>query len=301
MIESLTITNHLNDTLVIELRNPEASGFLIYDIDGLGPPSAEINKTELSSVDGSFIHSSRTTSREITLSLVFYGTPSIEDTRIKSYKFFPIKKTVKMEVKTANRTAYVYGRVQDNEPNIFSKQEGTKITIVCGSAYLHSAASGFVGFSSLDPKFEFPFMNDSLTEPLLIMGEIILETMKNVYYTGDAAVGVLIHFHATGAVSGIEISKLDTDQTIEIDSVLLAQIVGSDVIAGDDIYISTVVGDKYAILIRAGVEYNILNAIGKYPTWFQLEYGDNLFDYYASVGQQNLQVDISYTIEYEGV
>ena len=301
MIKSLTVTNHLEETLSIELRFPEQSGFLIYGIDGLGPSKAEINKTDVANLDGSFYNSSRVTPRNIVLSLVFFEMPTIEETRLKSYKYFPIKKRVKLEIETDKRIGVVYGYIESNEPVIFSKQEGTTISIVCPEAYFYEKDDALNIFGSLDPVFEFPFSNESLTEKLLNFGDLILETTKNIYYEGDASVGLTFYIHATGSASGLEIEKITTGQTISINSTILATIVGSDIVAGDDIIISTVVGDKYAVLIRSGIEYNIRNAIGKYPDWFRLERGDNLFNYTAISGITNLQFTVLNKVAYEGV
>lgn len=53
MIQSIKVTNHLQESILIELMNPESSGFIVLSIDGLGPPKAIINFTEMSGLDGS--------------------------------------------------------------------------------------------------------------------------------------------------------------------------------------------------------------------------------------------------------
>ena len=47
MIKSVTVTNYLGESIKLELGFPEKSGFLIQSIDGLGPPKADIHKTEV--------------------------------------------------------------------------------------------------------------------------------------------------------------------------------------------------------------------------------------------------------------
>jgi hypothetical protein len=131
MIKSITITNHLNESIKLELGFPERSGFLIQEISGLGPVKADINVSELSNIDGSIYNSARLPSRNIVFKLVLLESPTIEDTRQKSYKYFPIKKRVRLLIETTNRTAEIFGYVESNEPIIFSRQETTQISIVC--------------------------------------------------------------------------------------------------------------------------------------------------------------------------
>lgn len=121
MIESVTIINYLGDSIVMDLDNPYDSGFAICSINGLGPVKANINVTELATDDGAFYNSARTQTRNITMSLKFFDTSqrTVEDVRLSSYKFFPIKKPVTFIVKTDNRTAYCIGYVESNEPDIF--------------------------------------------------------------------------------------------------------------------------------------------------------------------------------------
>jgi hypothetical protein len=53
--------------------------------------------------------------------------------------------------------------------------------------------------------------------------------------------------------------------------------------------------------MRDGETINILNCLDKYPDWFQLSRGDNIFTYTAEVGMVNLQFKIDNQIAYEGI
>jgi len=301
MIDSIKVTNPLGESITMELGFPEKSGFLIRRIEGLGPSKATIGTTELSYVDGSVFNSSRVNSRNIVLTLGFLENPDIEATRLKSYQFFPIKKRIKMEVKTTTREAYTYGYIESNEPDIFSKEERAVISILCPEAYFYENNDLVTEFSTVVPVFEFPFSNESTTLKLLEFGDIAIQTSKNIYYTGDSPVGVVFNIHAIGSVNDLSILKVSTGETIAFSSASIIAITGADISAGDDIILSTVVGDKFARLIRSGITYNILNSIGQYPDWFQIERGDNLFTYSADTGVDNLQFTIVSKIAYEGV
>lgn len=167
MIKSVTITNYLQESVKIVLTEPESSGFIIRSIEGLGPAKANVNFTELATLDGALDNGAMLESKNIVLSLIFIGTPTIEDTRLKSYKYFPIKQNVKFEIETDNRHCFITGRVESNVPKIFAEsgtdREGCQISIMCPGSYFQDVEDTIVDLYSTTSEFEFPFENDSLS------------------------------------------------------------------------------------------------------------------------------------------
>ncbi|MFR3823803.1 phage tail domain-containing protein [Hungatella hathewayi] len=304
MIRAVTVTNYLGESKTFELAFPESSGFVVQSISGLGPSKADINMTEISTNDGSLYNSARVNSRNIVMSLKLMFNPQIEDARHETYKYFPIKKRVRLLIETDNRICETYGYVESNEPNIFSSNETTQISIVCPDPYFYSAGPDGINttiFYGVLPLFEFPFSNESLTEKLIEFGEIKNETEQTVYYSGDAEIGVLITIHAIGNVSDITIYNTGTREEMHIDAEKIKQITGSGIIAGDEIIISTVKGDKSITLLRDGIYKNILNCLDKDADWFHLSKGDNIFAYVVKEGIVNVQFKIENRTAFEGV
>lgn len=299
MIKSLTVTNFLGESLKLELGFPEKSGFLIQKISGLGPAKANINSTQLSTSDGSVYNSARVNSRNIVLSLKLLGTPTIEDTRQKSYKYFPIKQRVKLLFETDNRTCEIYGYVESNEPDIFSSKEATQISIICPNPYFYSTEDHITIFAGLIEEFTFPF--ESTTEVPIEMGTVVMNTVQSVYYDGDSEIGVFIEIYAIGSVTNVTIYNQGTNESMKIDTVRLAALTGDGIINGDAIFISTLKGNKFIRLFRNGAYTNILNCLDKNVDWFHLTKGDNLFAFNADLGGENLQFRITNQIIYEGV
>lgn len=304
MIKSITVTNYLGDSIKLDLARPEESGFVVQSVTGLGPGKASINTTEVSTNDGSLFNSSRLPSRNIVIGLKFLWKKSVEDVRQLSYKHFPIKKKLTLLIETDNRQAEIDGYVESNDPNIFSRDEGSDISIVCPNPFFYSAGPNgnhTTIFYGVEPMFEFPFSNESLLECLLEMGAIQNQTEKVITYDGDSEVGVTITIHAVGEASKIAIYNTGTREIMRIDTDKLATFTGSGIIAGDDIIICTVKGSKSINLQRAGKLTNILNCLEKNADWFQLTKGDNIFAYTAETGSSNLQFKIENRIVYEGV
>lgn len=307
MIYSIVVTNYLGDRIKLELRKPDVSGFLIKSITGLGPAKANVNTTEVSTNDGSLFNSARLSQRNIVLDMVFINTvygESIEDLRQKSYKYFPLKKSVELTIETDNRYVKTTGYVESNEPNIFSSQEGTQISIICPDPYFYSAGedgNNVTNFYSIDPMFEFPFSNESLDEPLLVFGEIQIKTEGVITYHGDSEIGVMIYIHAIGPATNINIYNTETREVMRINTEKISLLTGKGIVASDDIVINTAKGEKSITLIREGVSYNILNCLDKNTDWFTLAKGDNIFAFTADSGVTNLQFRVENKVIYEGV
>lgn len=307
MIYSIVVTNYLGDRIKLELGKPDVSGFLIKSITGLGPAKANVNTTEVSTNDGSLFNSARLSQRNIVLDMVFINTvygESIEDLRQKSYKYFPLKKSVELTIETDNRYVKTTGYVESNEPNIFSSQEGTQISIICPDPYFYSAredGNNVTNFYSVDPMFEFPFSNESLDEPLLVFGEIQIKTEGVITYHGDSEIGVMIYIHAIGPATNINIYNTETREVMRINTEKISSLTGKGIVASDDIVINTAKGEKSITLIREGVSYNILNCLDKNTDWFTLAKGDNIFAFTADSGVTNLQFRVENKVIYEGV
>ncbi len=304
MIRAITVTNYLGDSIKLDLARPEQSGFVVTSVTGLGSGKANINMTEVATNDGGLFNSSRLPSRNIVISLKYLWHDSIEDVRQLSYKYFPIKKKLTLLIETDNRQAEIDGYTETNEPTIFSKDEGSDISIVCPNPFFYSAGKDGINttiFYGVEPLFEFPFSNVSLYERLLEMGEIQNQTEKTIVYSGDAEIGVTIAIHAIGEARNITIYNTGTREIMRIDTDKLKAFTGSGIIPGDEIVICTVKGQKSITLLRNGKMTNILNCLDKNADWFQLAKGDNIFAYTVEEGRANLQFRIENRIVYEGV
>lgn len=301
MIKSITFTNYLGESIELELARPEKSGFVIESVEGLGAGKATVNVTEIVTNDGAIHNSSRITARNILLNLKFYSDTSIEDVRLKTYRYFPLKKNIKMVIETDNRICEIEGIVESNEPNIFSKEEGTTISIICPDPSFYALTEGDVidiEHKSSTSEFEFPFSNESLVGSMMVFGSLLVSKEQTILYKGDAETGVRITVHALGDASDITIRNLTTNEIMRIDTDRLE---GGKLYQGDDIVISTVKGKKSVTLFRNGKSINILNCLARNTDWFQLTRGSNTFTFDASGGLRNLEFKIESRVVYEGV
>ena len=113
-----------------------------------------------------------------------------------------------------------------------------------------------------------------------------------VVNSGEVDTGILIELAASSDVSNPRLYNADTNDVMKINI---------DMQAGDLIQISTVKGNKYVRLVRAGVTTNIINQLDKYPVWFQLPPGETDFTYECDNGTEFLTVTFTVQNLFEGV
>lgn len=227
MLKRVIITNHLGESMEyridgVEVDNP--SGLIITSIDGLGPVKANINMSDLATTDGQLYNSARLSGRNIVIKALFTHATSIEEARLLSYKYFPIKKKIKFRIETDNRIGEAEGYVESNEPDIFSNESSCQISILCENPYFDGGKIGYT-FGDTIPLFKFAFGNESLDEPLIKLSEEAEVTdERRIIYDGDADTGVEIEISVpsddimdTFKVTGIEITGND-GQKIGIDT-----------------------------------------------------------------------------------
>lgn len=304
MIHSVTVTNPSGESLVLDLANPELSGLAVVGITGLGPGTANVNMSEISTADGGIFNSARRSFRVITIQLSYLWHNTVEEARLLTYRFFPLKKEVTLLIETDSRKAEISGIVETNDPAIFSKSEGSDITIKCGDPYFRSAGDNAITvttFYGIEPLFEFPFSNEHPTEPQMLMGNITQRTEAVIPYMGDADTGLTIIIYAIGEVSNITIYNLDTRESMRLDDDKLIAMTGSRIHQGDEVTIRTDTGHKGVTLLRDGHRYNILNCLGPHPAWFKVTKGDNRFAYTVDSGLLNMQFRMENNILYDGV
>ena len=296
----------MGESINLPLDNPYQTGLVIQSITGIGPTKANVNTTDLATSDGAIFNSARVGSRNIVITFRLLEDPTtnlVEDTRQRTYKYFPLKKQLTLLFETDNRLAQIQGYVESNEPDIFQKEETAQISIICPSPYFYSNDQ-MITLNGVESYFYFPFSNESLTENEIIFGEIVRSVSTAYNYTGDVDSGVLIHIHTIGEAHNIMLYNAATRAKMELSTEIIGAITkdGHDhLIAGDDVYLSTISGDRYVTLVRRGQYYNILAVLPKITDWITVVKGSNVFGYTAGYGKANVQVEIYSDILYEGV
>lgn len=286
MIKSVEIVNEKNEHTTMVLRDPRPSGLLITDITGLDAPKGTIKMIERTQLNGSVYNGSKANSRNIVLSVKYLGSnqnvDSIEGVRHDVYRMFPIGENVQVIVHTDMRDVFFNGYVESNEVNIFSQNEGSQISILCEDAYGHGKENQIDTFTGVNSRFEFPFSNESLTQPTIEFGEVFLVQYKRTFYEGEVRTGFTLKIDFTESVSGITVTNLTTKQKM---------VIQENFVEGDTLEVCTIQGQKHATK-------NGSNIIGSFYTtasndWVELVSGDNYLEITDGSGQQSLTTTIA--------
>lgn len=161
MIKSFRIINHLNESITIDIRKPEVTGFLISSVTGLTPPKSEILTSELPSYDGATYSGYHIGTRNIVFNIIFFmdntKKETIEELRWKCYKYFPLRRKIRVYVTNDSGMYHIDGYVESNEINIFSKNEAAQISILCPDPYfIKDNTVEYTYVSNITPNFQFP-------------------------------------------------------------------------------------------------------------------------------------------------
>lgn len=309
MIQEVGVTNDLGERLKMSLTKPLESGLLVASITGLGSADADISTTKQATGDGTYYTSSRLKERNVVLNLIAMETDTmdIEQVRKLTYRYFPTKRNVKLQFLTDHREVYCEGWVEKNEPTIFSSQESFQVSVICPDPYMYALSEQTTMFSGVDPMFEFPFSNESLTQDLLEMGSIRKQQVETITYEGECETGLTIEMHALENIDGrLYIYNLTNETQTVID---LHRIVtktessdGSEtkqygLLTGDDLVFCTEMGNKSLVRGHDGESESVISALVRPVTWFKLSNGENKFGFQIlDDDNQMKQVDIDFSI-----
>lgn len=302
MIQAITVVNFRGELLRMELSYPERTGLMVYEVSGIGAGEADINLTDMATTDGSKYNSARLTTRNIVLKIKIMDVPqSVEEGRHLCYRYFPVKKPVTLKFHTDSGTRQIEGYVESNDPIIFSSQEYTQISILCPDPYFYDENYTDMILSGYSPLFELPFSNESLNEKLIIFDDLKFDKRTSFFYKGEADTGILIRIQAQGEAKNIHLYNNDSSEEMFINTDKFPSALGNKMNTSDVIEISTYIGNRHAYLIRNGVQYNIINSLGRHANWFSIVAGLNTFTYTADLGENLLDVSFNYKNVYEGV
>ena len=280
---SLKVENDRGDAL--ELTNN--SNYTVYKIEGLNPPQATINASVNTTTDGSNINSVRLGNRNIVIYTTIGG--DVETNRINLYKYFPVKKTVKLYFSNGARDIYIEGVVELIECDLFTNKQIAQISIVCPKPYFKDVNDLITVFGDVINLFKFPF---SIPKSGVELSSVSVNQRRKIINSGDVETGVVIKLFATGTVTNPVIYDVLNRTQLKLNFTMLPS---------DTIVINTNVGEKSIELIRDGVTTNAMGYMAQDSTWFILEAGDNVYTYDADSGNSNLQLTFTTSILYSGV
>ena len=132
-------------------------------------------------------------------------------------------------------------------------------------------------------KFKFPF-SINIDEPIFF-SQIETDKITNILNNSESETGLIINADFSGVVKKFEIRNTSTGEQLILDYSFNEN---------DILKIDCNKGSKSIIVIRNGIEINLIPYLRKGSKFFQLSIGDNKFSYLADDGSTDQLVNVRF-------
>lgn len=271
---SLRVRNENDEELILQPN----SNYTIGHIEGLNPPPAEISGISLPVSDGQILSNSRIDTRHIVLTI--YINNPVETNRIELYKYFRVKRLVRLFFKNGARDLMAEGYVETFEFDLFSMRQAAQISIRCVNPYLLNNIDKTFKLSRASTGFSYPFEipdppGESMSERKKVPGVI------NIENNGDVESGCLIKI----------IARTDTSSPITIfDEVTRTSMtIAQSLKKSDTLIIDTRSGQRSITYQAAGksMSVNWVKYLTTGSKWLTINPGKNVFSYQVGTADVN--------------
>lgn len=282
---SLTLENKNGDQLSFGMGSP----FTIEDIQGLNPPDATINTSQISLIDGGKYNSAKVNMRQLLIAFAIEYSASYN--RIQVYSVLKSKQWIRMYYTGDYRDVYIDGYIESIGVSHFAMKQVVTVSILCPEPYFKSAQDVVDELKNIINSFHFPF--SSTAAPQIVFGYFSNDVGITVENEGDVECGMIIELYARSPITNPKIYNYITQDFIGVNySMEIA----------DLIRIDTRKGHKTVTLMRDGAETNLFNYVMPNSTWLQLAaYGSTFVYEVASGTLGDLLVTFTHSNLYEGV
>lgn len=251
-----------------------SSGFVVKGIEGLDPVKATLVSSSFASLDGAQFQAGKREPRNVKIKLGLrpnWTFDTVRDLRSRLYGFFMPKVEVGLKFYDSDGLVVdIWGVVETCEAPLFSKDPEADISIMCFNP-------DFVDQDVVE-------ISDTTTND---------ETEFLIDYQGTVPAGINFTLHVDRSIGDFTIYHRPPDGTLRsfaFEALLFDT---------DKVKISTLQGDKSAVLTRASVDSYILRAVLPQSDWIQLQPGPNYLRVY--VEGLSIPFDLSYTPRYGGL
>lgn len=257
------------------LRDP-SNGFVIQNIEGLGPVKAELSSSKFARLDGEQYHSSRLGTRNIviTVELKATGTATVQSLRNELYSVFIPKNVVALRFNspavppTPDFVTDITGVVDSCEPVLFSKKSLMVISLTCHQPdFLDFYPSEYFGETTIGA-----------------------EDYEIIDYPGTVDSGFLFELYVDQSINTAV--RLRVYPSLNISGTHTQLVVTTPMLPGDVLTVDTRRGQRSAKLysLATNTTISVLSAVtGSWPVFTN---GENAFRAYCT------KVDVPYRLSW---
>lgn len=273
MITKIEVTNVAGTVLTL-LLDDYTNGYVLEDVVGIDPVKATIVTSKFAKKAGSQFQNSQRENRNLVVKIGLepdYALNSVRSLRWALYDFFTPDSVVSLRFyDDTDLVVDISGHVEDCDAPPFTKDPRMDVSIICTDP----------DFVVLDPVVEEGFTVSDTTEFF-------------INYPGTAKTGFEFVLHVDRTLTDFTIYQTEPGGvTKQLDF-------SASLIAGDELTISSVEGNKFISLLRSGTTSSVLYGMPSTSSWLELKRGFNNFRVYA-LGAA-IPFTITYTPRYGGL
>lgn len=270
MLTKVELVNVRGDILTLPLSD-YSNGYLVAEIEGLGPVKASLTSSSMAQIDGAQPQSSRRDVRNITMKLELkpnYNDITVDTLKAGLYAYLLPKAVVGMNF-YRNDVLFckTTGTVESLENTMFAVVPMMNASIICH-----------------DPDFYAPNATS-------VSGNTVADTTtQEITYPGTSDAGIIFTLNVNRTIAGFSLYNTKPDGT--------TQIYNLDVplVSGDVVVINTIPRQKSVIKTTAGTPTSVLYGVDPSSAWISLGPGDNNFR--AAVSGAAIPYTVQYTTKY---
>ncbi len=269
--------------------------YQVWSCTGLNPPSADIFTSKSPNRKGLKYNGSTLYERNIVITIEILG--DVEVNRNSLYEWIDTENYVKIHYQNGVKNVYCEGYVQDCEIDLFTDKEVVSLVIICPDPYWKDLREIATEISTLLKQFTFPFAIDAKGVPF----STIRKTNDTNIYNSGADTGCQIKITCNGEIENLIIyDKNDLTKQFRINTILQQNWI---VVIDTDSSPKTCKAYKPDGNIESLLKYVTGGSDGDNlpPAWFTIKKGYNTFGYYATSGEEDVEMVISFTNKYLGV
>lgn len=274
MLSKFEVTNSRGNVLTLQMDEDIAGNYQVADIEGLDPVKATLVSTSYAGSDGEEFQTAKLPARNIIIKLDLdpdFNPKTYTDLRGDLYSFFMPKSAVKLRFYlTSGLYVDINGIVESMSSALFEEDPTVEISVMCHK----------------------PDFIDS--RMVTVSGHTVASsTNTEIDYPGNVQAGTVLNLHVNRSVSGFTIYNLDEGGRLTQLDFSYA------LIAGDELVVSSLQGNKGITLTRASISSSVLYGRSAQSSWINFVEGLNQFRVYA-LGDP-IPYDLEYVVRYGGL
>ena len=294
MINKIIYKNERGISIELNRLGP----LFLASVEGFSGIEAEPVSTTTPYQDG--ININKNLLKERTLTLNCYLCIDTEQERSilkrKLYNAFNPKLTGYMQIYTDAEELRGAGNLRVVQAPIFNDNYETsnelvefQVQLIMPSPYFEDIGEGYYVFGDDTPRFSFDL---EIVEDGIELSSKNSSSIMNLRNSGDAEIPIRVVFKAKSNVINPSIYNIYTKEFIKSNKIMEA---------GEEITVTTGIGNKRVESYLNGVTTNIFNLLDIQSSFMWLDVGDNIIRYHADDLIEQLEVYIYYTNYYLGV